>query len=144
MRLESEVNGSDQQVSAWILPEPQINWRSFLASYGFVGFLALLLAFIGIILPDTLKVLPNYHVTELIPRPSLKPDPEVSHPNKPLPVHAKLLPAVPVVETPKLVVPREMRAAKAQPAPEVEAPKLAMNNLAPAVLKPLPEGRGRC
>ena len=130
-----------QEFQLGILPEPEFNWRSFLASYGFVGFLALLLAFIGIILPDTLKVLPNYHVTELIPRPSLRPDPEVSHPNKPLPVRAKLLPAVPVLpETPKLVVPREMRAAKPQPAPEVEAPKIAMNNLAPAVLKPLPGG----
>src|SRR5208282_2107036 len=105
-----------------MIPEQPFNWRSFLASYGFVGFLALVLACIGIIAPDSLKVLPIYRVTELIPRPSLKPDPEVSHPNKPLPVHAKLLPAVPVVETPKLVVPREMRVAKTQPAPEVEAP----------------------
>ena len=63
-----------QEFQLGILPEPEFNWRSFLASYGFVGFLALLLAFIGIILPDTLKVLPNYHVTELIPRPSLRPE----------------------------------------------------------------------
>ena len=33
-----------------------------------------------------------------------------------------------------------MRAAKPTPAPEVEAPKIAMANLAPAVLKPLPGG----
>jgi len=125
-----------------ILPEQRWNWRSFLASYGFVSFLALLLAFIGIILPDTLNVLPIYHVTELIPRPALKPDPEVIHPHK-LPVHAKLLPPDPALQLPtqpKLVVPREMRAPKPQPEPEAEAPKIAMNNLAPAVLKPLPGG----
>jgi TonB family protein len=39
-----------------------------------------------------------------------------------------------VFEKPKLIVPREVRAAKPQPQ-EVEPPKVAMNNFAPAVLK---------
>jgi len=82
-------------------------------------------------MPGTL-LLTNYHVTELVPRPSLEPE-RIS---KPHPLHAKLLPAVPVhvLETPKLVVPREIRATQPPPQ-EMEPPKVAMNNFAPAVLK---------
>jgi TonB family protein len=115
-----------------LLPEKKWNWRTFLASYGFITALILLLIMVGIVVPDTLNVLPNYHVTELIPIPSLRPEP-LPKP-KPLPVHAKLLPPEPVFQTPKLVVPREIRAAKPQPQ-EIEPPKVAMNNFAPAVLK---------
>ena len=50
-------------------------------------------------------------------------------------MHAKLLPPDPVFQTPKLVVPQEVRAPKPQPQ-EIEPPKVAMNNFAPAVLKP--------
>jgi TonB family protein len=81
---------------------------------------------------DTLIPSVTYHVTELIPRPALNPEP-LPKP-KPLPVHAKLLPPEPVFQTPKLIVPREVRAAKPQPQ-EIEPPKVAMNNFAPAVLK---------
>jgi TonB family protein len=81
---------------------------------------------------DTLLPGVNYHVTELIPRPSLKP--EALPKPKPLPLHAKLLPPDPVFQAPKLVVPKEVRAPKPQPQ-EIEPPKVAMNNFAPAVLK---------
>jgi TonB family protein len=74
----------------------------------------------------------SYHVTELIPRPSLKP--EALPKPKPLPIHAKLLPPEPVFQAPKMIVPREVRASKPQPQ-EIEPPKVAMNNFAPAVLK---------
>jgi len=67
----------------------------------------------------------------LIPRPALIPE-RLPKP-KPLPVHAKLLPPEPVFQTPKLIVPHEIRAPKPQPQ-EVEPPKVAMNNFAPAVL----------
>jgi len=50
-------------------------------------------------------------------------------------VRAKLLPPEPVFEKPKLIVPHEIRAPKLQPQ-EIEPPKVAMNNLAPAILKP--------
>jgi TonB family protein len=57
-----------------------------------------------------------------------------------LPVHAKLLPAAPI-EKPHLVVPREVHVAKIQPPPqEIEAPKIAMNNFTPAVIKPTAGG----
>ena len=50
-------------------------------------------------------------------------------------MHAKLLPREPVFQAPKLIVPHEIRAPKPQPQ-EIEPPKVAMNNFAPAVLKP--------
>ncbi|MGB9234264.1 MAG: energy transducer TonB [Terriglobales bacterium] len=120
-----------------LLPEKKTDWRTFAASYGIVTALVVLLILLGILVPDTLKILPNYHVTELIPLPALRPEPLPKA--KPLPVHAKLLPPEPVFQTPKLVVPREIHATKPQPQ-EVEAPKVALNNFAPAVLKPIPGG----
>jgi TonB family protein len=116
-----------------LLPEKKWNWRTFVASYGFLTGLILLLILFGIIMPDTLLITANYHVTELIARPPLRPEP-LPKP-KPLPVHAKLLPREPVFQAPKLIVPKEVRALKQKPQ-EIEPPKVAMNNFAPAVLKP--------
>ena len=122
----------DRGFQLGLLPENKWNWRTFAASYGILTGLILLLIVVGIMATDTLLPSVNYHVTELIPRPSLRPEP-LPKP-KPLPVHAKLLPPEPVFQTPKLIVPHEIRAPK--PAPqEIEPPKVAMNNFAPAVLK---------
>lgn len=116
-----------------LLPEKKWNWRTFAASYGLLTALIILLILFGIIIPDKLEIAANYHVTELIPLPALRPEP--LPPPKPLPVHTKLLPPAPhVFETPKIVVPQELRAAKPK-AQEIEPPKVAMNNFAPAVLK---------
>lgn len=122
-----------------LLPEKKWNWRTFAASYGLVTVFILLLILFGLIMPETLQLKLNYHVTELIPRPALIPEPPP--PPKPLPVQAKLLkPApVPVFEAPKLVVPKEIQRPKERPQ-EMEAPKVALNNFAPAVLKPLAGG----
>ena len=114
-----------------LLPEKKWDWRTFATSYGILTALILLLIVVGIMTSDTLLPNMNYHVTELIPRPSLKPEP-LPKP-KPLPVHAKLLPPDPVFKAPKLIVPHEIRAPKPQPQ-EVEPPKVTMNNFAPAVL----------
>ena len=116
-----------------LLPEKKWNWRTFVASYGFLTGLILLLILFGIIMPDTLLITANYHVTELIARPPLRP--EALPKPKPLPVRAKLLPREPVFQAPKLIVPKEVRAPKQKPQ-EIEPPKVAMNNFAPAVLKP--------
>jgi TonB family protein len=116
-----------------LLPEKKWNWRTFATSYGILTGLILLLIIVGIMTSDTLIPSVNYHVTELIARPALRPEPPPQP--KPLPVHAKLLPAEPVFEKPRLIVPKEVRAPKPQPQ-EVEPPKVAMNNFAPAVLKP--------
>jgi TonB family protein len=116
-----------------LLPEKKWDWRTFAASYGLLVFFILFLIVFGILVPDTLLLNPNFHVTELIPMPALRPEPAPVP--KPLPVHAKLLPKEPVFETPKLIVPREIRTAQPKPQ-EVEPPKVALNNFAPAVLKP--------
>jgi len=115
-----------------LLPEKKWNWRTFAASYGILTALILLMIVIGIMTSDTLIPIVSYHVTELVPLPALRPEP-LPKP-KALPIHAKLLPPPPVFETPKLIVPREMRAPKPQPQ-EIEPPKVAMNNFAPAVLR---------
>ena len=122
---------SDREFQLGLLPEKPSNWRTFAASYGMVTAFVIFLALIGIVAPDTLEMLPNFRVTELVPLPSRR---HMSKP-KPLPVHAKLLPPDPVFQTPKLMVPREAIAPKPHQE-EAEAPKIVMNNLAPAVLKP--------
>ena len=114
-----------------LLPEKKWDWRTFATSYGLVAGLVLFLIFFGIINPETLLITANYHITELVPRPPLKPE----RMPKSRPVHAKLLPREPVFQAPKLVVPREVRVSKPHPQ-EVEPPKVAMNNFAPAVLTP--------
>src|ERR1017187_7851231 len=122
----------DRGFQLGLLPEKKWNWRTFAASYGILTGLILLLIVIGIMTSDTLIPSVSYHVTELIPRPSLRPEPLPKA--KPLPVHAKLLPPEPVFQAPKLIVPKELRAPKPQPQ-EIEPPKVAMNNFAPALLK---------
>src|SRR5208283_4390379 len=122
----------DRSFKLGLLPERKWNWRTFAASYGMLVALILLLIVVGIMTSDTLIPIVSYHVTELVPMPALRPEPPP--PPKPLPVHAKLLPPEPVFQTPKLIVPREMRAPKPQPQ-EIEPPKVALNNFAPAVLR---------
>ena len=121
---------NDRNFELGLLPERKWDWRTFATSYGFVSGLVLLLICFGIILPDTMLVSPNFHVTELVARPPLRPE---ALP-KPRQIRAKLLPPVPVIQTPKLVVPSETRIAKQQPQ-EIEPPKVVVNNFAPAVLK---------
>jgi TonB family protein len=123
----------DRGFQLGLLPEKKWDWRTFATSYGLLTGLILLLILFGIMTSDTLIPSVSYHVTELIPRPSLRP--EALPKPKPLPVHAKLLPREPVFQAPKLIVPHEIRAPKPQPQ-EIEPPKVAMNNFAPAVLKP--------
>jgi TonB family protein len=114
-----------------ILPEKKWDWRTFAASYGFVTACAALLCFFGILMPDTIKVAMNYHVTELVPRPALRPEPIRKMPLK---VQAKLLPADPAFKAPKIIVPREAITPKTKPQ-EIEPPKVVMNNFMPAALK---------
>src|SRR5258707_118274 len=120
-----------------LLPEKKWDWRTFAASYGLLTAFILLLLLFGLLMTPELTTNLNFHVTELIPRPSLRPEPPP--PPKPLPVHAKMLKPAPVFEAPKLIVPKEVRAPKPH-MQEVEVPKVALNNFAPAVLKPIPGG----
>src|SRR5947209_11997053 len=112
-----------------LLPERKINKRALATAYGIVALVLLIVINVSLLFPDKLY-LAQYHVTELIPMPSLRPEPE---PVKPPPVVKKLLPAVklPVFEQPKLVVPKAVRREAPEP---VEAPKIVVNNFAPPQL----------
>jgi TonB family protein len=122
----------DRGFQLGLLPEKKWDWRTFATSYGILAGLILLLIIVGVMTSDSLLPGVTYHVMELVPRPSLRPD-RLPRP-KPLPVHAKLLPPEPVFQAPKLIVPKEVRTPKPQPQ-EVEAPKVTVNNFTPAVLK---------
>ena len=114
-----------------LLPERKLNKRAIATAYGIVLLLLLIVINLGLLLPEHLQ-LKHYQITELIPRPALRPEPA---PLKPKPeVKAKLLPAVklPVFEQPKLVVPREIHREAPQP---VEAPKVVVNQFAAPQLK---------
>jgi TonB family protein len=118
-----------------LLPERRLNWRTLATSYGFELFLLFLLVNVSLIWPERLQLTRHYHVTELIPRPDLQPKPLKAKTPR---VRAKMLPPAPVFETPKLVVPQEVRA-NHRPA-ELTPPKIVTNVFAPPVLKPASGG----
>jgi TonB family protein len=114
-----------------LLPERKINKRALATAYALVVLALLVVINIGLLVPEKLQ-LAEYHVTELIPMPSLRPEPE---PIKLAPqIKPKLLPAVkiPVMEQPKLVVPHEVRRDTPQP---IQAPKVVVNQFAAPQLK---------
>ena len=115
-----------------LLPERKVNKRALATAYGLVALVLLIVINLGLILPEKLQMV-QYHVTELIPMPSLRPEPEPIKVVKPE-VHPKLLPAVklPVFEQPKLIVPKEVRREAPQP---VEAPKVVVNQFKAPELK---------
>ena len=113
-----------------LLPERKVNKRAMATAYGIVALLLLIVINVGLLMPEKLQ-LAQYHVTELIPMPALRPQPE---PVKIPEVKAKLLPAVkiPLPEQPKLLVPMEIRREAPKP---IEAPKVVVNNFAAPQLK---------
>jgi TonB family protein len=115
-----------------LLPERKINKRALATAYGLVTLALLIVINLGLILPEKLQMV-QYHVTELIPMPSLRPEPEPIKTEVPK-IKPKLLPAVklPVFEQPKLVVPREVRREAPKP---VESPKVVVNQFAAPQLK---------
>ncbi len=115
-----------------LLPERKVNKRALATAYGIVALVLLIVINLGLILPEKLQ-LRQYHVTELIPMPSLRPEPEPIKVVKPE-IHPKLLPAVklPVFEQPRLVVPREVRREAPKP---VEAPQVVVNQFKAPELK---------
>jgi TonB family protein len=115
-----------------LLPERKVNKRALATAYGIVALLLLIVINLGLILPEKMQIA-QYHVTELIPMPSLRPEPEPIKVVKPE-IHPKLLPAVklPVFEQPKLIVPREVRREAPKP---VEAPQVVVNQFKAPELK---------
>jgi TonB family protein len=122
-----------------ILPERKIDRRALVASYTFMVIMLLLLINIGLLFPDRISM-KQYRVTELIPLPSLRPEPEPIKVAKPE-IKVKLLPPAPVFEQPKLIVPREVRHTPA--AEPVEAPKVVVNTFAAPQLKMAAAGGAR-
>jgi TonB family protein len=115
-----------------LLPERKINKRALATAYGLVALVLLIVINLGLIIPEKLQMV-QYHVTELIPMPSLRPEPKPIKVVKPE-VHPKLLPAVklPVFEQPKLILPREVRREAPKP---VEAPQVVVNQFKAPELK---------
>jgi TonB family protein len=115
-----------------LLPERKVNKRALATAYGLVALVLLIVINLGLIIPEKLQMV-QYHVTELIPMPSLRPEPKPIKVVKPE-VHPKLLPAVklPVFEQPKLIVPREVRREAPRP---VEAPQVVVNQFKAPELK---------
>jgi len=115
-----------------LLPERKVNKRALATSYGIVALVILIMINLSLLMPDKLQMV-TYHVTEMIPMPALRPVPEPVKTEVPR-IKPKLLPAVklPVFETPKLVVPHEVKREIEKP---VEAPKVVVNQFAAPQIK---------
>ncbi len=127
---------SQNTLTMGILPERHIDKRAVAAGYAVLIVFFLVLINLGLLFPERMG-LPTYHVMELIPMPALRPEPA---PIKVKPVvQAKLLPKAPVFETPKLIVPKEVRRVVT---PEPDVPKVVMNQFTPPAIK-IPVGGAR-
>src|ERR1700730_5894654 len=113
-----------------LLPESKLNRRALATSYSLVTLLIVLMINAGLIWPDRLPIARQYHVTELIPLQRLQPKP-LNVKTPPRTIQAKLLPAAPVFERPKLAVPREIRVPRPQH-PDEAPPTLEVNNFTTA------------
>jgi TonB family protein len=115
-----------------LLPERRMDWRTLATSYGLEVFLILLLLGAGFFFPDTLRLRQRYTVTELVPRPDLKPEParvkvKVRRPM----VMPKLAPPV-SFPTARLFVPKDIRTRKKKEKEDEEkAPRLEAKFKAP-------------
>src|SRR5450755_5028002 len=105
-----------------LLPERRIDWRTLATSYGLEVFLILLLLGAGFLFPDTLRLRQRYTVTELIPRPDLKPEPVKPRAKVHRPTVVPKLPPVVAFPTAKLFVPKDVRTPKKKEEEE-KAPK---------------------
>src|SRR2546428_13558755 len=111
-----------------LLPERRMDWRTLATSYGFEILVIVLLINIGFIWPERLQLAQKYHVTEIIPMPSLQP--KAFKPKTPPPIlHAKLLPKAPVFPTARRTGPRDKRIH--QKSPDIAPRKIDMTKLNP-------------
>jgi TonB family protein len=118
-----------------LLPDRRMDWRTLATSYGIEAFLLLLLLSAGFFFPDTLRLNKRMTVTELVPRPDLKPQPVMPKPKIRRPVVApKVAPPV-SFPTAKLFVPKDIRTPKKKEEEE-KAPKLESKFKAPELAAP--------
>jgi len=119
-----------------LLPERRMDWRTLATSYGIEAFLLLLLLGAGFFFPDTLRLRQKFTVTELVPRPVLKPEPVRPKPKMKRPVIAPKLTPPPVsFPTAKLFVPKDIRTKKKKEEEE-KAPQLEAKFKAPELAAP--------
>jgi TonB family protein len=120
-----------------LLPEKRIDWRTLCVSYGAQAVLLLVILLIGILTPEKMGF-KAYKIETVSLKPFEPPKPPKIRIKMPKMI-ARLQP--PVIEQPKLIVPREIHKPKVVTA-EVEAPKVNLQTqLNPALLdskKPLP------
>ena len=115
-----------------LLPEGKVDRRALAASYGSVLLLLFSLAIIKLIWPERLRTAQRFELTELIPRPDLEPEPIKVKPQPA--VQTRPVP-LPVSETPKLIVPPEIRRPHSEQ-PEIAPPTVVLNNFAAPALVP--------
>ena len=123
---------SSQNLTLGLLPDKKLDWRKFVLSYGIVVVLLLILLVSHLIWPERMGLWSKYTVTEIIPRPDLVPEKPII---KRQPKITKLLPAV-KFETPKLIVPKDIRQPKPVQA-EVVPPKIQPVNFEAPKLQPV-------
>lgn len=117
-----------------LLPERRMDWRTLATSYGIEAFFILLLLGAGFFFPDTLRLRQKFTVTELVPRPDLKPEPVKAKAKVRHPVIVPKLPP-PVFQAAKLFVPKDVRTQKKKE-DEEKAPKLEARFKAPDLAPP--------
>jgi hypothetical protein len=96
----SKLELSGRGFELGILPERQIDKRALAASYAFIAVATLLLVNLGMVFPDRLQ-LTQFRVTELIPVPALRPEPEPVPIQPPPVMKVKLTPPPPIFAEPK-------------------------------------------
>src|ERR1700686_3964794 len=92
-----------------LLPERRMDWRTLATSYGLEIFIILLLLGAGFFFPATLRLRERYRVTELIPRPDLKPEPVKPKAKVRRPAVVAKLPPPVAFPAAKLFVPKDIR-----------------------------------
>ena len=106
-----------------LLPERRMDWRTLATSYGIEHF-SFFCCWSWVLFPDTLRLKQKFTVTELVPRPDLKPEPVKPKAKVRHPVVVPKLPP-PVFQAAKLFVPKDIHTRKKkeeeEKAPELEA-----------------------
>jgi len=118
-----------------LLPERRMDWRTLATSYGLEIFVILLLLGAGFLFPESLHLRQKFTVTELIPRPDLKPEAVKPKVKIKHPVAIPKLPPPVAFPTAKLFVPKDIRAHKKKEEEE-KAPLLEAKFKAPELAPP--------
>jgi TonB family protein len=119
-----------------LLPERRLDWRTLATSYGIEVLFILILLAAGFLFPDSLRLRQKYTVTELIPRPDLKPEAMKPKPKARRPVvMPKIAPPV-SFPTAKLFVPKDIRQKKKKEEEE-KPPQLEAKFKSPELAAPV-------